>query len=274
VERAQLETALARKRHAEQTVKRTRALAQRGGVPLAQLDADEAELASARSEVAALRAQLGRKAVTAPFAGKLGIRAVNLGQYLSPGTTITTLESLESVFVDFALPQHALSSVRPGMSVRVTLGGENPFTTEGTVAAVDPKVDESTRTIQVRASVPNRERKLRPGMFANVAVVLPGETQVVAVPATAVVHAPYGDSVFVVAPPEEAAPDRPEVKRALQRFVRLGEQRGDFVAVLEGIEAGQEVVTAGAFKLQNGAPIVVNNDVKLEPVLQPRPENR
>jgi membrane fusion protein (multidrug efflux system) len=304
VETAQLRTAQAQRKLAQQTVVRTRSLTASGGVPKAQLDADEAQLAAASAQVAGLEAQISRKVVRAPFAGKLGIRAVNLGQYLSPGTTITTLESLDAVFVDFALPQQVLPRLTPGMPVRITIEGAKGLSAEGSIAAVDPRIDETTRTIQVRASVPNRQQKLRPGMFANVQVVLPGETRVIAVPTSAIVHAPYGDSVFVVEhKPAEAAgaqgtkpsqdPSSPKTKPsqqassedeasagadtvqvATQRFVRLGEQRGDFVSIIEGLEPGREVVSAGAFKLKNGARVQVNNEVKPEPELAPRPENR
>jgi membrane fusion protein, multidrug efflux system len=276
VERAQLATAEARAELAEQNVKRTRALAARGGVPRSQLDNDESQLKSARAEVDALRAQISRKIVRAPFAGKLGIRAVNLGQYLSSGTTLTTLESLDAVYVDFSLPQHALSQLTPGMPVRIEAGELNA---KGTLDAVDPRIDQATRSIRVRASVSNADQDLRPGMFVNVGVVLPEEASVVAVPATSVVHAPYGDSVFVLEPldakdKQAPAPAGKPIKEARQQFVRVGEQRGDFVAVLEGLEPGREVVTAGAFKLFNGAKVIVDNGVGPDPKLSPRPENR
>jgi len=278
VEQAQLATAKARRDLAEQTLTRTRALSEGKAVPRAQIDNDEAQLKSAAAEVEGLEAQIARKVIRAPFAGKLGIRAVNLGQYLSPGTTLTTLEALDSVFVDFTLPQQALSSVHTGQSVRVSLDAELKVSMNGTITAVDPSLDSATRAIRVRASVPNKEQTLRPGMFANVSVVLSERSNVIAVPMTAVVHAPYGDSVFLVeplaSPPAELPPNSPPVEQVRQQFVRLGEERGDFVQVLEGLDEDVTVVSAGAFKLRNGAKIVVNNKVKAEAQVSPQPANR
>ena len=275
VEQAQLTTAKAKRELAEQTVTRTRALSAGKAVPKAQIDTDEAQLKSAAADVAALEAQIARKVIRAPFAGKLGIREVNLGQYLSPGTSVTSLDALESVFVDFTLPQQALGQLRHGQSVRMSIDADATSSVEGTITAIDPSLDSATRAIRVRASVPNADQKFRPGMFANVSVVLPGRSSIVAVPMTAVVHAPYGDSVFLVEPLTEVPEGAPaHMKQVRQQFVRLGEERGDFVAVVEGIDSGKEVVSAGAFKLRNGGRIVVNNKVKATPQVNPRPSNR
>jgi membrane fusion protein (multidrug efflux system) len=276
VERAQLANAQARMELAQQTLTRTRSLASRGVVTASQLENDESQFKAASADVAALEAQIARKIVRAPFAGRLGIREVNLGQYLSPGTPLTTLEALDSVYVDFSLPQQALASVQPGLAVRMTINGEQgdeSFATDGKITAVDPSVDPATRNIRVRASVLNPEQKLRPGMFANVSVVLPKRDKIVAVPATAVIHAPYGDSVFVVEPLKGGGKDE-KVKQVRQQFVRLGEERGDYVAVLEGVKAGEEVVVAGAFKLRNGAKVAINNQLKPEAQVAPHPANR
>jgi membrane fusion protein (multidrug efflux system) len=281
VERAQLATLQARLELAEQNVKRTRVLFQGGGISRSQLDNDESQLKAASAEVAGLAAQIERKVVRAAFGGRLGIRAVNLGQYLSPGTVLTTLEALDSVYVDFTLPQQALSNVDIGFPVRVHIEGNKEVDAQGTVAAVDPTLDRATRSIRIRAAIPNKDQKLRPGMFANVSVVLPKRDSIVAVPATAVVHAPYGDSVFLIeaekaagAKPGAQASAESDVKQVRQQFVRLGEERGDFVAVLDGIKPGQELVSAGAFKLRNGAKIVINNKSRPDPQVDPRPENR
>jgi membrane fusion protein (multidrug efflux system) len=284
VEQAQLQTAQARRDLAQQTLTRTRALITGKAVAASQLENDEAQLKSATAEVASLEAQIARKIVRAPFAGRLGIREVNLGQYLSPGTELTTLEALDSVFVDFTLPQQALGAIRPGQPVRVSLEAEAGVSVDGTITAVDPSIDPVTRSIRARASVPNKEQKFRPGMFANVRVVLPKGDSIIAVPQTAVVHAPYGDSVFLVEPlpaaadahtagKPESGPAVPEVKQVVQQFVRLGEERGDFVAIVEGVKPGQEIVSAGAFKLRNGAKVVIDNSVKPEAQLSPQPVN-
>ncbi|HEU4532947.1 MAG TPA: efflux RND transporter periplasmic adaptor subunit [Polyangiaceae bacterium] len=280
VERAQLASALARKELAEVNLRRSRALLESNAIAPAQLDNDEAQLKALLADVGALQAQIARKVVRAPFAGRLGIRSVNLGQFLAPGTTLTTLEALGAVFVDFSLPQQRLGEVAVGAPVRVTLEQDGQ-SFDGSVSAIEPGVDAATRTARLRASVPGAQDRLRPGMFARVEVLLPSPAQakVVVVPATAVVHAPYGDSVFVLEepageppPPPPGAPAGPR-KVARQQFVKLGEARGDFVAVLEGVKPGQEVVSAGAFKLRNNAPVVVGSAVAPAPQLAPRPAN-
>jgi membrane fusion protein (multidrug efflux system) len=278
VERAQLASAEARKNLAALGAGRSRQLAQRDAVSQAQLDGDEAQLKTSNADFGALQAQIDRKTLRAPFAGRLGIRTVNLGQYLNPGTAVTVLESLGSVFVDFSLPQQYLADVRVGTPLRVRLAGGGAEL-GGTVAAVDPTVDASTRTIKLRASVPNPQDKLRPGMFVNVVVVRGRPSRVVSAPATAIVHASYGDSVFVVEDKKDEAgakvlgPDGKPAKVARQQFVRTGAARGDFVAIIDGVKPGQELVTAGAFKLRNGSGVIVNNDVKATPALQPHVDN-
>jgi membrane fusion protein (multidrug efflux system) len=263
VERAQLESAEARKNLAEIGAGRTRKLAERQAVSAAQLDSDEAQLKTSSADFGALQAQIERKTVRAPFSGRLGLRTVNLGQYLNPGAPVTVLESLGSVYVDFSLPQENLPLVKVGTPVRVRLNGSE---LAGTVGAVDPTIDATTRSIKLRASIPNKQERLRPGMFVQVTVVRAEKSKVIVAPATAVVHASYGDSVFVVE-------DKDGHKVARQQFVRLGPARGDFVAISEGVKPGQELVTAGAFKLRNGSGVVINNAVQPSPALQPRVEN-
>jgi membrane fusion protein (multidrug efflux system) len=278
-ERASLASAIARRDNAELTASRSRRLVETNALPKAQLDADDAQLKSAVADAAALQAQIDRKIVRAPFDGHLGIRAVNLGQYLGPGTTITTLDSDEELLVDFSLPQERLAVVKTGMPVRITVNGASD-TLAGAITAIDPTIDSSSRNIKLRASVENGQTRLRPGMFVTVAVVLPEKPAIVTVPATSIVHAPYGDSVFVIedkkpgSPGITALPDGRPVKVARQQFVRVGASRGDFVAVAQGVKAGQSVVSAGAFKLRNDAPVVIDNKLKPRAQLEPRPENR
>lgn len=280
VERAQLASAAARRELAKLNVGRSRSLVASDSIPKAQLDGDEALVKSSQSDLSALQAQIARKVVRAPFSGKLGIRGINLGQYLAPGTSITSLEALDSVYVDFTLPQQHLADVAVGTKIRVTLEGDGGAGLDGVVSAVDPALDAATRSIRVRASVPNQQDKLRAGMFVNVAVVLPQQKRFVSVPSPAVIHASYGDSVFVVEDkkdPSGAAvkgADGKPARVARQQFVRTGSRRGDFVALVDGVKAGQEIVVGGAFKLRNGAGVVVNNDVSLDPKLSPTPENR
>lgn len=279
VERAQLASARSRRDIAKLTAERSRTLLASNVIAQAQVDSDEATLRTSNTELDAIQAQIARKIVRAPFAGRLGIRNVNLGQYLNPGTQLTTLEQIGAVYVDFSLPQQWLGKVAVGMPVRVTIEGTGGFEIEGLIAAVDPTVDNTTRNLKLRASVLNKDERLRPGMFAKVSVILPERASQVIVPSTAVVHASYGDSVFVVedkkpdAPGMRKTPDGKVVKVARQQFVRLGQARGDFVAIVDGVTAGQELVSAGAFKLRNGSPVTIDNRVKADAQLSPRPEN-
>lgn len=272
VERAQLASLRAKRDLAEISVKRSTALAKSGAVAQSQVDADSSSFKALTADAGALSAQIARKVIRAPFSGKLGIRQVNLGQYLAPGTTVTTLESEKSIFVDFSLPQQDLPKLQSGMAVRALQSGTNVVVTQGVISAIDPAVDPMTRTIRVRASLTDEEDKLRPGMFLRIEVVLPEKADVVAVPQTAIVHASYGDSVFVGE--EKPGPDGKPRKVAQQQFVKLGTTRGDFISVVDGLKPSQEVVVAGAFKLRNGIPLKVNNEGGPKPSLDPRPENR
>jgi membrane fusion protein (multidrug efflux system) len=280
VERAQLASAISRKQLASTTRERTRALSAKGAISPAQLDADESAFNTSTTDVEALQAQIAKKTIRAPFSGKLGIRAVNLGQYLNPGTAVTVLETVDAIHVDFSVPQQRLAELKTGMPVKIVLDGAEGAPITGTLAAVDPQVDAATRTIKLRADLANEGQRLRPGMFVTVKVEKADKSTFVSVPATAIVHASYGDSVFVIEdkpaddPGTRQTPDGKPVKKARQQFVRVGPSRGDFVGVLQGVTAGQELVTSGAFKLHNGSPIVVDNSKPMTPKLDPRPENR
>jgi membrane fusion protein, multidrug efflux system len=279
VERAQLASALVHHDLAEVTVNRSRALVKEQVSSQAQLDTDEATVKSSATDAQTIQAQIARKIVRAPFSGRLGIRAVNVGQYLNPGTTLTVLQAVGAVFVDFSLPQQQLTTLSNGMPVKVKIQDSAAPALDGVIAAVDPTIDSTTRMIKLRASVPNPDETLRPGMFANVAVQLPDQGAVVVVPLTAIVHASFGDSVFVVedkkadSPGAKTTADGKKIKNARQQFVRLGEARGDFVSVLDGVKPGDELVSAGAFKLRNNSPILVNNTLQTTPELDPKPEN-
>ena len=280
VERAQLAQAKARRKLASTSLRRTQSLVPAGAASESSLDADTSTFESAAAEVKALQAQLAKKTIRAPFSGRLGIRRVDMGQYLNAGTELTVLETADELYIDFTLPQGHLAEITEGTAVRVTVDGEEPLRLEGTIEAVDPSVNASTRTLQLRASVSASGDKLRPGMFVKVEVAVGEPIQRVMVPATAIAHASFGDSVFVVEPkPEDdpglrVTPDGLTVHLARQQFVKLGPARGDFVAVLDGVGDGQEIVIGGVFKLRNGSPIVINNDVDLEPSLEPDVRNR
>lgn len=271
VERAQLAASRSRQALAATTLARTESLVRSGSLPATQLENDRSAFAVAAADVASLTAQIDRKIVRAPFAGRLGIRAVNLGQYLNAGTAITDLESTDAQYVDFTVPQQHLAVVKPGTQVRLAIRGVEGLV-GGTVGAVDPAIDPISRAISVRASTPDVTHALRPGMFVDVAVVLPEQKGVVALPATALVHASYGDSVFVVERRE--GPGGAPAKFARQQFVRTGAMRGDFVAIEQGVHAGEEVVVAGAFKLRNGARVEVDEHAAPRASAAPSLENR
>ncbi len=237
-------------------------------VATSERDSAVANFEQAQAQVDTIRAAIGKKTIRAPFSGRLGIRQVNLGQILREGDPIVSLQSLDPIFVDFSLPQQQMPHARLGLTVRVTTDALPGETLEGRITAISPQVDPDTRNVRIEATVSNRGEKLRPGMFVNVAVGLSAQQKVYAVPATAVLYAPYGDSVFVV---EDGKDSKGKVLR--QQFVRLGPKRGDFVAVTSGVQEGDTVVSTGVFKLRNGQSVVVDN--KLAPDFQkaPRPEN-
>ena len=235
----------------------------------ADYDAAVAGHRQAMAQVEILRATIAKKTVRAPFGGSLGVRQVNLGQALREGDPIVTLQSLDPVYVNFALPQQELSRLRVGLPVRVASDAFPGLAIDGRITTVNPLVDAETRNVQLQATVANAAETLRPGMFVNTAVGLPVRRKVVAIPATSVLYAPFGDSVFVVA-------DDNVVKggKALrQQFVRLGERRGDFIAVTDGLKEGATIVSTGVFKLRNGQPVVVDNKLAPEFRLAPNPTN-
>ncbi len=279
VERAQLASADARRDLADRTLKRSKVLAGGNAISPSQLDEVDAQLKSATTDAAALHAQVERKVIRAPFRGRLGIRAVNVGQYLNPGTMVTTLDSMGGTFVDFSLPQDDLATIKVGLAVRVTLEG-TPEQLTGTISAIDPTIDSTTRNVKIRAAIPEPANKPRPGMYVNVQVVQPTRQAVVAIPVTALLHASYGDSVFVVedkppgTPGVARTPDGKTVQIARQQFVRTGAARGDFIAITKGVTGGQQVVSAGAFKLRNNSPVVVDNSVQAKAQLALQPQNR
>jgi len=268
-EEAQLPGAAAQAELARTVVERNARMLEKKIISQADYDAAVANHEQAASQAGNIRATIDKKTIRAPFGGRLGIRQVNIGQMLREGDPIVTLQSLDPIFVDFTLPQQQLTRLRPGMPVRVTCDALPGQTIAGRITAVNPLVDAETRNVRVQATVANRTEMLLPGMFVNAAVGLPARQKVLAIPATAVLYAPYGDSVFVVA-------DDNVVKggKALrQQFIRLGEKRGDFVAVASGLNAGDNIVSTGVFKLRNGQAVVVDNRLAPKFRTTPRPEN-
>jgi membrane fusion protein (multidrug efflux system) len=239
---------------------------------VARVEADNvtAQKNVTEAQVGEIRATIARKTIRAPFTGILGIRQVNLGQYLSAGEAIVPLQSLNPIYVNFGLPQQAAPQVRVGSALRVTSNdGAAAFT--GRVTAIDSVVNEATRNVQVQATLANPARKLHPGMFVQVEVVNGSDQPVIALPTSAINYAPYGDSVYVVA--ELKDPSGNAYRGVRQQFVKLGASRGDQVAVISGVNPGDEVVSSGVFKLRNGAPVQVNNTVQPGNSPSPKPED-
>lgn len=269
-EEAQLRAAEAQAELAKINTDRSRALRVDKAVSQAELDQAEATLKQASASADAIRAAIAKKNLRAPFAGKLGIRLVNVGEHVEVGKGLISLQALGRVFVDFSLPQQELAHLQTGLKVhaRVDAYGTNEFS--GELVAINPELDATTRNVRLRAKFANADELLRPGMFVRVEVVLPDEKRVLTVPLTAVIAAPYGDSVFVI--------ERSLVKGATnlvvqQKFIRSGTSKGDFIVVETGLKVGDRVVTAGAFKLRNGMSVVENNDLAPKASETPLPPN-
>ena len=240
---------------------------------ISRLEYDQATAQQKQTEanVGQIRATIERKTIRAPFSGTLGIRKVNLGQYLSAGNAVVQLQALNPIYVNFGLPQQALGQVRVGRSLRVTSEDLPGKAFTGKVTALDSVIDQTTRNVQVQATLANPEGKLQPGMFVQVEVVLGASRTVVPLPASAVSYAPYGDSVFVITDLKD--PKGHSYRGVRQQFVKLEGSRGDQVAVVSGLNPGDEVVTSGVFKLRNGAAVQVNNKVQPGNNPAPKPED-
>ena len=230
-------------------------------VSQATLDTDAANLKNAKAQVAQQQAIIEKKTLRAPFAGHLGIRAVDLGQYLGAGTVIVTLQALDPIFVDFFLPQQSVDQVRLGQAVTVKVDAFKGQTFAGEISAINPKVDAGSRNIQIRATLKNPEHKLLPGMYATVDVATGSPQSYLTLPQTAITYNPYGDTVYVVDSKAADAAGKPPQLIARQTFVTTGPTRGDQVAVLKGIDEGDLIVTAGQIKLHNGSTILIDNSI-------------
>lgn len=265
VEEAQLAAAEANLVLARLQLERAKSLLDEKTISQSEFDSSDAGAKAAAAEVANIRAQLAKKTIRAPFAGRVGIRMVNLGQTVPAGAQLIPLQALDPIFIDFNVPQQRIGTLAVGQTLRVKVDGlDAPV--EGKVTAINPEVDSLTRNVRVQGTLANPDEKLRPGMFAEVTLVQASVRSVVAVPATAVIYAPFGDSVYVVEEKEGR-------QIARQQFVRLGGARGDFIAIADGIKAGDRVVSAGAFKLMNNAPVVIDDTMQPEAKLAPSPRN-
>jgi membrane fusion protein (multidrug efflux system) len=270
-EHAQLAAAEAARALARLNLDRMRGLLAQGIVAPSDFDRLDAEDKQAEARAGEIRATIDRKVIRAPFGGVLGIRQVDLGQYLAGGQAIVSLQAIDPVYVNFSVPQQDLARLRPGAEVRVTAEGLSGPAPSGRITAIDSVVNEGTRNVQVQATLGNASGRLRPGTFVKAEVVLGSAQAVVALPASAISYAPYGDSVFVVG--ELDGPGGKNYRGVRQQFVKLGGARGDQVAVVSGLTAGQEVVSSGAFKLRTGAAVRVHNETQPSNDAAPKPED-
>lgn len=277
VERASLATAEAERSLAQIEYERGRSLVSRSNISKSEFDRLASTLQKATASVAQLKAQLDKKRINAPFAGTIGIRQVDPGNYLSPGATIATLQDLSRLHVDFFLPEQQAPRLSVGQRVLLKVAAYPDESFEGQIAAINPKVENETRNLQVRATLNNPDEKLLPGMFANLQVLLPSEEQVIVVPETAITYTLYGNSVYVIG---EKKDDKGEVVKDAdgktqlaveRRFVETGERRDGRVMILKGLEAGQQVVTSGQLKLDNGAHVAIVDDPVQPDSVEPSP---
>ncbi len=258
VEEAMLRSAEAGVELARVNLERTRELLAKATVSQSQFDSDAATYKQAIAAADNIRATIAKKTIKAPFSGRLGIRLVNLGQSLKAGDAIVSLQALDPIFVDFYLPQDQLRQIAAGLSVRLSGDALASGSVEGKITAISPDVDAATRNVRVQATVANPGERLHPGMYVDVAVELPGADKVLAIPATAILYAPFGDSVYVVDRKLDGAEGSVQLV-VRQQIVRTGPRRGDFVAVTSGLKAGDTIVTSGVFRLRPGGAVSVNN---------------
>ena len=269
-EDAQLHTAMADLQLARQDLERTRDLARRRVISKAELDSAESKFTQKEGTVDNMRAMIGKKEVRAPFDGQLGIRQVNVGQTINPGQQVVSLQALDPLFVDFAVPQQNLPNLVQGLEARVRTDALGDRVFVGKVTAINSAVDTATRNVSVQVTLDNQDHALKPGMFAKIEIILPTKQKTLVVPGTAVSYAPYGDSVYVIEKKKDEKTGK-ESQTIRQAFVRVGEARGDFVSITAGIKAGETVVGTGVFKLRNGMAVTINNDLAPKPQLNPTP---
>jgi membrane fusion protein (multidrug efflux system) len=254
---------------AQTVYKRDKAQFEIQAIAKAQLDADAADLKSKNAQVAQQAALVDKKTIRAPFAGRVGITTVNPGQYLNPGDAIVTLQAIDPIYADFYLPQQQLGQLEVGQIVKIDTNAYNGRIFDGKIRSINPRVDNTTRNVQIEASVDNRERKLLPGMYANVKIEAGGEQRYLTLPQTAITYNPYGATVFLVKPGTHKDAQGKLQPVAQQVFVTPGPTRGDQVAILKGVDEGMQVVTSGQLKLKNGTPLIIDN--RVQPADSPNP---
>jgi membrane fusion protein (multidrug efflux system) len=274
-EEAKLAAVQAARELARLTFERMQSLVSEGAITRAEYDQAVAqqkqavaEEAQAKAQIEEILATIARKTIRAPFSGILGLRQVNLGQYLSSGDEVVSLQSFDPIYVNFGVPQQDAGQVEVGRTVRVTTEDTANVAFAGRVTAINSIVDETTRNVQIQATFTNPKRRLKPGMFVQTEILLGANRELVTLPASAVSYAPYGDSVFVVTDLKD--PNGRSYRGVRQQFVKLGASRGDQIAIVTGVKPGEEIVSSGVFKLRNGAAVLVNN--KVQPANKPAPK--
>jgi membrane fusion protein (multidrug efflux system) len=271
-EEAQLRAVQAQLELARINLDRARKLRSENMVSQSDLDTAEATMKQYQANADAIQTTINKKTIRAPFAGRLGIRLINLGQYLDVGKPIVSLQSLSPIYANFSLPQQELAQLSAGMRVRLHTDAFPDQNFEGALTAINPDLDQATRSVGLQATFNNQEQLLRPGMFARVEVLLPEEKNVLVIPATSIVSAPYGDSVYVIES-KSAQPDGKPGLSVRQQFIRTGRARGDFITVESGLKTGDRIVGSGVFKLRTGMSVVENNELTPKSSETPRPSN-
>jgi membrane fusion protein (multidrug efflux system) len=271
-EEALLRSAEADAQLAKTDLERARDLAIKKVVSGAEFDSAQSKFTRMNAVVDQMRSNIAKKSIIAPFDGQLGIRQVNVGQMINAGQQVVALTALDPVYVDFALPEQYLSKLTKGLDVTVRADAFPGRQFKGKLTAVNSMIDPVTRNVSLQATLENPDRALHPGMFAKVEVALPETKKTIVIPGSAVSYAPYGDSVFVIEKQKDPKTGK-ESEVLRQRFVRIGEARGDFVAVTQGLKPGETLVSTGVFKLRNGMAVTVNNDLAPKPELNPKPED-
>lgn len=272
-ERAQLAAANAALELARLNLARKQDLLAKQAIPQATFDQSSAEYKQAEARAGEIRAMIERKTIRAPFGGVLGIRQVNVGQFLSGGSPIVSLQAVRPAYVNFTVPQQEIGRLSVGTTIEVSSDAMAGATESGKIAAFEPQIDEGTRSARVQAIFDNRSGRLRPGMYVEAKLAQGTKTAAVTVPASAISYAPFGDSVFIVEPNMKDEKTGKTYRGVRQQFVKLGGSRGDQVAVLTGLKPGEEVVTSGVFKLRPGAAVTVNNTVQPSNSTAPKPED-
>lgn len=268
-EQAQLAQAEAQRDWTQITLTRNQGLLEKRTVSQSDFDSATAQFHQAQATVDQYKAVIARKTLRAPFAGIVGIRQVNLGQYLNTGDPVVTLQSFDPIYVNFSLPQQNLSQITVGQAVEITVDAYGDKLFKGRLTAINSLVDQNSRNVQIQATLPNSDTQLRPGMYAKVKVVLPETQEVVAIPTSSIHYAPYGDSVFIVS--DLKSQDGKTYKGVTEQFVKLGQSKGDLTAIVSGLKPGDEVVTSGVFRLRSGGAIIVNNKTTPGNETSPKP---